>query len=322
MRTAFITGIAGQDGSYLAELLLSKDYEVHGLVNFFNNQRDKILRINNILDKIILHNGDVSNYETVHGLIRKIQPDEIYHLATKHEVSLSLQDYLETQGTNVNSTYYLLNSIKELKLNCKFFFASSSKIFGRALSSPQNEQTAFVPNSIYGISKVAGMNLVKMYRGEQGVFACSGILYNHESPRRDLFFLPRKITQAAAKIKFGKEKKIVLGNIEAKRDWGFAGDYVEAMWLILQADKPEDYVIGTGEIHSVKDILDIAFEEVGLNWKDYIVISEEFFRKEGDCPLVADISKIKKELKWQPKTSFEELIKMMVQNDLKIEKEN
>ena len=318
-KIALITGVAGQDGSYLAELLLDKDYKVYGLAQSSLSQNNENWRISHIASKLFLHSGDVSDYTVIYELVKAIKPDEIYHLATKHEVGISLQDYLDTQKTNINSVYYFLSAIKELKSDCKFFFASSSKIFGKALLSPQNEQTVFAPNSIYSISKVSGMNLVKMYRDEQGVFACSGILYNHESPRRDFNFLPRKITQAAARIKAGKEKELALGNIDAKRDWGYAKDYVEGMWLMLQADKPDDYVIGTGEIHSVKDILDIAFKEVGLDWKKYVVINKEFFRKEGDIPMVADISKIKNKLKWQPKISFEELIKMMVQNDLKLE---
>lgn len=317
-KIAFITGIAGQDGSYLAQLLLDKDYEVHGLVQSFSYQNNENWRIANILDKIILHSGNVSNYEIIYELIKKIQPNEVYHLATKHDLENSLQNYSEIQKTNIDSTYYFLNAIKELKPDCKFFFASSSNIFGKVISSPQNEQTIFNPNSLYGISKVASMQLVKMYREEQDIFACFGILYNHESPRRDIYFLPRKITRAAARIKAGKEKELMLGNINIKRDWGFAGDYVEAIWLMLQAEKPDDYVIGTGKIHSIKDILDIAFREVGLNWENYIVINRGFFRKEGDVPIVADISKIKNKLGWQPKVEFEELIKIMVKEDIRL----
>ncbi len=321
MKTVLITGIAGQDGSYLAELLISKGYQVHGLMNSSIEKTNNISKINHILKKLVLYNGDVSDYATVHDLVKKIKPDEIYHLATKHDLKNSLNNYYEIQKTNIDSAYYFLNAIKELKPDCKFFFASSSKIFGKVISSPQSEQTALSPNSLYGISKAAGMYLVKMYRDEQDIFACCGILYNHESPRRDLNFLPRKITSMAAKIKFGKEKKLVLGNIEARCDWGFAGDYVEAMWLILQSDKPDDYVIGTGEIHSVKDILDIAFGKIGLDWQKYVVISEEFYRKERNIPMVADISKIKNKLGWQPKKTFEELIRMMVKEDLKLAKE-
>lgn len=317
-KKALITGIAGQDGSYLAELLLDKDYEVHGLVQSFSCQNNENWRIANVLDKIILHSGDVSNYEMVYRLINKIQPNEVYHLATKHDLENSLQNYYEIQKTNIDSTYYFLNAIKELKPDCRFFFASSNKIFGKVISSPQNEQTIFNPNSLYGISKVASMQLVKMYREEQDIFACFGILYNHESPRRDIYFLPRKITLAAARIKAGKEKELMLGNINIKRDWGFAGDYVEAMWLMLQAEKPDDYVIGSGEIHSIKDILDIAFGEVGLDWRNYVVINREFFRKEGNVPMVADISKIKNKLGWQPKKKFEDLIKMMIKEDIRL----
>ena len=322
MKTALITGIAGQDGSYLAELLLSKGYQVHGLeINLLVEKNDVLSKINHILDKIVLHNGDVSDYATVRKLIDKIRPDEVYHLATKHDLKNSLKNYLEIQSTNVDSTYFLLSAIKEMKPYCRFFFASSSKVFGKVSSSPQNEQTVFSPRSLYSISKAAGIYLVNMYRNDHNLFACSGILYNHESPRRDIYFLPRKITRAAARIKAGKEKELVLGNIDAKRDWGFAGDYVEAMWLMLQADEPNDYVIGTGEIHSVKDILDTAFAEIGLNWQNYVIIDKEFFRKEEDILMVANIFKIKNKLSWQPKISFEELIKMMVREDIRIVEE-
>ena len=317
MKIALITGIIGQDGLYLSELLLSKGYQVHG-VDLSDGKNNTASKINHILDKLVLYGGNVSDYATVRDLIDKIKPNEIYHLAAKHDLANSLNNYSEIQRTNVNSTYYFLNAIKELKPDCKFFFASSSKIFGKAVSSPQNEQTAFSPNSLYGVSKVVGMHLVKMYCDKYDIFSCSGILYNHESPRRDLNFLSRKITRAAARIKVGKEKELMLGNIDAKCDWGFAGDYVEAMWLMLQADEPDDYVIGTGEIHFVKDILNIAFEEVGLNWQDYVILDKELFRKEGDCPIVADVSKIKNKLGWRPKVEFEDLIKMMIKEDMKL----
>jgi GDPmannose 4,6-dehydratase len=315
MKKALITGITGQDGSYLAEFLLEKGYEVYGTIF---GKSDNFWRIENIKAKIKIYECDVRDEEKIAELVKKIVPDEIYHLASRVDTRVIFEDEKDILKTNFESVHFILRAMKLYSEKSKFFLAGSSLMFGDAKESPQNENTALNPNTPYGIAKTAGFHLIKMYRDNYDVFACTGILYNHESPRRDLKFLPRKITSAAAKIKLGKEKKLILGNIEAKRDWGFAGDYVEAMWLMLQSGKSDDYIIGTGELHSVKDILDLAFGEIGLNWRDYVVVRDEFFRKEGKFPLVADISKIKKELKWQPKTSFEELIKMMLQNDLNL----
>lgn len=315
MKTALITGIAGQDGSYLAELLFEKGYEVHGTVS---GKFANFWRIENIKEKIKIHECDVRNEEKITELVKSIAPDEIYHLASRVDTRIIFEEEKDILKINFESIIFFLRAIKLYSPKSKFFLAGSSLIFGDVQESPQSENTPFRPNNPYGIAKTAGFYFVKMYRDNYDVFACTGILFNHESPRRDFYFLPRKITQAAAKIKAGKENKLILGNIESKRDWGFAGDYVEAMWLMLQNEKPEDCVIGTGEIHSVKDILDIAFGEVGLDWKKYVVISEEFFRKESDVPVKADISKIKNKLGWQPKIKFEELIKMMVEEDVKI----
>lgn len=320
MKKALITGIAGQDGSYLAELLLDKGYEVHGLLRRSpDGGANATWRIQHILEKLILHWGDVSDRIVAPNLIQEVLPDEIYHLATKHdEPSINIETYLENERTNVNSTLYLLEAIKNLKPACRFFYASTSKIFGTAEESPQNEETPIQPNSLYGISKAAGLELVRLYRDRENIFACSGILYNHESPRRDFFFLPRKITSAVAKIKLGLQNKLTLGDLGARRDWGFAGDFAEAIWLMLQAERPEDYVIGTGEIHSVKDVLDIAFGSLGLDWKTYVEVDQKLVRKPEKFAMVADISKIKKKLNWEPKTKFEKLIKMMVQEDLRL----
>ena len=318
MKTALITGIAGQDGSYLAELLLEKGYVVHGLVkNIPEAHANELWRIGHILEKLVLHGGDVSDHAAIRALVAKIQPDEIYHLATKHELKNSLENYLEIQATNIDSTYYLLSSIKEIKPSCKFFFASSSKVFGKAETSPQNEETPLAPNSLYAISKVQGMHLVKMFR-EEGIFGCSGILYNHESPRRDPFFLPRKITSTAAKIKLGKENELRLGDLDAKRDWGFAGDYVECMRRMLQMEKPEDYVIGTGEVHSVRDVLDVAFGALGLDWQKYVVRDPALVAMPEPVLAVADITKAKKKLGWEPGVKFEDLIKMMIEEDMRL----
>ncbi len=315
MKKALITGITGQDGSYLAEFLLKKGYEIHGTTY---GKSDNIWRIENIKEKIKVYECDVRDENKIIELVKEIIPDEIYHLASSVETRIIFEEEQNILKASFESAHFFLRAIKLYSNKSKFFLAGSSLMFGDVQESPQNENTPFSPNSPYGIAKTAGFYFVKMYREAYGIFACSGILHNHESPRRNFNFIPRKITSIAAKIKFGKENKLVLGNIEARRDWGFAGDYVEAMWLMLQQDKPDDYVIGTGKIHSVKDILDIAFREVGLDWQKYVVISEEFFRKEGNVPIVSDISKIKNKLGWQPKTSFEELIKMMIQEDIRI----
>lgn len=316
-KIALITGIAGQDGSYLAELLLSKNYRVHGLEKLLlENQKDQLGRISHILDKIVLHNGDVSDYATARDLINKIKPNEIYHLATKHDLKNSLQNYSEIQKTNIDSTYFFLSAIKEFNPNTRFFFASSSKVFGNPIVSPQNEETPMNPTSLYGISKVAASALVKMYREKEGIFACTGILYNHESPRRDPEFLPRKISIGVAQIRKGNTNKIKLGDLNAVRDWSYAGDLVEAMWLTLQAQNPGDYILGSGETHSVKDLLNVAFNFSGLDWHNYIEMDEGLLRsKENE--LKADIKKAKEVLDWEPKTKFEELVKMMVEADIK-----
>ena len=319
MKTALITGITGQDGSYLAELLLNKGYEVHGLIRPFSGRAELVLhRIIHILSKINLHVGDILDEEVVRGHVNDINPDEIYHLATKHEVGITTDEYLLSRSINTDSTVYFLSSINELQPKCRFFYASSSKVFGRAHTSPQNEETNLSPESIYSISKVAGMHLVRLYRNQMGLFACSGILFNHESPRRDLFFLPRKITSAAARIKLGLENELELGELDARKDWGFAGDYVEAMWLTLQAETPDDYVIGTGEAHTVRDILDAAFGLLELDWKQYVKVNPELVRPKGETEMVADISKIRGKLGWTPKTKFNELIKVMIEEDLRL----
>ena len=318
-RVALITGIAGQDGSYLAEFLLNKGYEVHGLIRSFSGKSELVLhRVSHILSKINLHIGSI----TVEGAVRKhvcnISPDEIYHLATTHEVGVSAEDYLLSRSVNVDSTMYFLSAIHELQPKCRFFYASSSNIFGRAVNAPQNEEAKLNPESIYSISKVAGMNLIRLYRNQRNLFACSGILFNHESPRRDLFFLPRKITSGAARIKLGIESTLELGDLDVRRDWGFAGDFVEAMWCTLQAEMPDDYVIGTGEMHSVRDILDVAFDLLELDWEQYVKVNPALVRPKGAIEIMADISKIKKNLGWSPKTKFKEWVKMMLEEDLRI----
>lgn len=320
MKKALITGITGQDGSYLAELLISKDYEVHGLERrvAFEDSDKRYSRISHLIsdNKISLHYGDVTDYPSIWKLIQKIQPDEIYHLAAQSQVKVSFDDEFGTFRNNINGTHHVLSAVKELKPDCKFYFAASSEMFGKVQSSPQDENTPFNPVSPYAITKVVGFDLTKIYRDAYKIFGCSGILFNHESPRRGFEFVTRKITSTAAKIKLGMEKELRLGNLEAKRDWGFAGDYVEAMWLMLQTEKPNDYVVGTGVNHTVKEFLEIAFGALELDWQKYVVVDEKFFRPLEVHTLLANPEKAKKNFGWQPKTSFEDLVKMMVEADL------
>jgi len=319
MKTALITGIAGQDGSYLAELLLSKGYAVHGFVRPFLGEPEIALsNISHILDKISLHFEDITDAVAILECVESIKPDEIYHLATNHEVGITIEEYRQSRCVNMDSAMYFLSVIKEKQENCRFFYASSSNVLGRTSISPQNENTNLSPESIYGISKVAGMSLVQLNRVQRGLFASSGILFNHESPRRNLSYLPRKITSAAARIKLGLDRELEIGDLDAKKDWGYAGDYVEAVWRILQADKPDDFVIGTGELHTVRDILDIAFGSLDLDWKQFVKVNPAFIRPKVKTEIVADIAKIKRLLGWTPKTQFKELIVMMLNEDLRL----
>ncbi|MDP2943922.1 MAG: GDP-mannose 4,6-dehydratase [Candidatus Omnitrophota bacterium] len=320
MKRALITGIDGQDGSYLAELLLEKGYEVHGIIRrvAIEDPEHHLWRIKHILDKIIVHAGSLESYASIFNVVEKVKPDECYHLAAQSFVSYSFEDEFSTINTNINGTLFVLSAIKEKAPKCRFYFAASSEMFGLAKETPQNENTPFHPRSPYGISKAAGFYLTQNYREAYGLYACNGICFNHESPRRGFEFVTRKITNAIVKIKLGLEKELRLGNLEAKRDWGFAGDYVRAMWLMLQQDKPDDYVIATGETHSVKEFVELTFSYVGLNWKDYVVIDKELYRAAEVLELKGDYSKAKKKLGWQPKVKFEELIKMMVETDLKL----
>ena len=320
-KVALITGITGPDGSYLAEFLLDKNYEVHGLVRrvAFEDGYERFLRINHLLrdKKIKIYYGDVAEYATLWRLIAKIQPDEIYHLASQSHVKVSFEDEFGAFKTNTNSTHYLLSAIKELKPDCKFYFAGTSEMFGQAKISPQDENTPFNPVSPYGISKAAGFYLTKMYREAYGLFACSGISFNHESPRRGFEFVTRKITSTAAKIKLGLEKELKLGNLEVKRDWGFAGDYIKAIWLMLQQEKPDDFVIGSGENHTIREFLELAFGFLNLDWRKYVVIDKDFYRPLEVYNLLANPVKARRVLGWKPEVKFEDLVKMMVETDLK-----
>ena len=314
-KKALITGIAGQDGSYLAELLLKKGYEVHGVERDASTE-ENLWRIRHIVGAVTLHVGDVSEYETVRRLVEGIKPDEVYHLATKHDLPNSRENYRAIEATNMDSTYFFLSAIKEFSPTTKLFFASSSKVFGAPPSSPQNEQTPLNPTSLYGISKAAAGALVKMYREREGVFACSGILFVHESPRRDPGFLTRKVTRGVARIKSGIEHELKLGDLTARRDWGFAGDYVAAMWLMLQHSIPEDYVIGTGTTHSVQELIEIAFGAAGLEWRKYVKVDQALVRPPEKVETRADSTRIRSELGWSPNVSFRELVELMVAADL------
>jgi GDPmannose 4,6-dehydratase len=319
MRKALITGITGQDGSYLAELLLKKGYEVHGIVRRIGaeNNEARMSRIISILHKITIHHGDVTDYPTVWKLINAIKPDEVYHLAAQSQVGISFEDEFGTLKTNIDGTHYLLSAIKELAPQCKFYFAATSEMFGRVLATPQNEQTPFNPVSPYGISKVTGFYLTKMYRNAYGIFACSGILFNHESPRRGYEFVTRKITLAVARIKCGQQKELKLGNIDAVRDWGFAPDYVDVMWRMLQQPKADDYVIGTGESHTIKELLEIAFGCVSLDWKEFVKFDDAALLRPTDvATLLADSKKAREVLQWSPSISFKEMVEAMVKADL------
>lgn len=318
MKKALITGITGQDGSYLAELLLDKKYEVHGIVRrvALEDPEHRLWRIRHIMDKIVLHSASLESYPSIFNVVEHVKPHECYHLAAQSFVSYSFEDQFSTINTNINGTHFILSAIKEKAQKCKFYFAGSSEMFGLVKETPQNKDTPFHPRSPYGISKVAGFDLTRNYREAYGLFALSGILFNHESPRRGFEFVTRKITRTVAKIKLEITDELRLGNLEAKRDWGFAGDYVKAMWLMLQQDSPKDYVIATGETHSVKEFVKLAFEHAGLNWKDYVVIDKEFYRPAEVNILKGDYSRAKKDLGWKPSVKFEELVKMMVDADI------
>ena len=319
-KVALITGITGQDGSYLAELLLSKGYKVHGIVRrvALEDETHRLWRIRKILNDITLHPGSLESYARIFNMVQKIKPDEIYHLGAQSYVGYSFEDEFSTFNTNINGTHYILSAVKEFAGSVKFYFASSSEMFGKVKFSPQDETTIFHPRSSYGISKVTGFHLTKNYREAYKLHASSGILFNHESPRRGFEFVTRKITFAAARIKKGLQKKLYLGNIEAKRDWGHAKDYVQAMWLMLQQNAPDDYVIGTGKDHSVEEFAKKAFDHLNLNYKDYVVLDKNLIRPSEVETLLANYSKAKKILNWQPKISFDNLVSEMVESDLEL----
>jgi GDPmannose 4,6-dehydratase len=315
-KTAFITGITGQDGSYLAELLLAKGYRVCGMVR--RSSTDTFQRIDHIRDRIELRQADLLDQTSIAGVLSEVQPDEVYNLAAQSFVATSWsQPVLTAEYTAVGVTR-MLDAIRQACPRARFYQASSSEMFGKVLETPQKEATPFYPRSPYGVAKAYGHFITVNYRESYGMFACSGILFNHESPRRGLEFVTRKITHHVAQIKCGLCNELRLGNLQAKRDWGFAGDYVRAMWLMLQQDAPEDYVVGTGQTHTVQEFVEIAFDHVGLDWRKYVVIDPKFVRPAEVELLLADPSKAKKELGWSPDVGFEELVRMMVESDLAV----
>jgi GDPmannose 4,6-dehydratase len=322
MKKALITGITGQDGSYLAELLLSKGYEVHGLIrraSTFNTDRiDHLYRdVHDPDAKIFLYFGDLSVSGQLTDLLHDIKPEEIYHLGAQSHVRVSFDMPEYTGDVTGLGTIRLLEAIRKSGIKTKFYQASSSEMFGAA-PPPQSEITPFQPQSPYAAAKVYAYFVAKNYRQAYNIFASNGILFNHESPRRGETFVTRKITRAATRIKLGLQKKLYLGNLEAKRDWGFAGDYVEAMWLMLQQEKPDDYVIATGETHSVREFAEKVFEKLDLDYKKYVDIDQKYFRPSEVDVLLGDASRARKALGWTPKVGFEQLVDMMIEADMEI----
>jgi GDPmannose 4,6-dehydratase len=318
MKTALITGITGQDGSYLAELLLSKDYVVHGIVRHVSNcsEEQRYKRIYHLLDRIHLHEASVENYGSLFDVIKDLRPDECYHLAAQSFVSKSFVDPFTTFDINITGTNNILSILYKFHPHCKFYFAASSEMFGNSQAAYQDETTKFDPVSPYGITKVTGFELTKLYREAYGMFACSGILFNHESPRRGYQFISKKIATAAVSIRFRRQKKLRVGNIDARRDWGFAPDYVRAMWLMLQQPNAKDYVIATGQTHSVRQFLELAFKEVGLNYLDYTEWNSTQLERPMDIQrLCGDSTKARNELDWQPLVDFDLLVTLMIEGE-------
>ena len=316
-KRALITGITGQDGSYLAELLLEKGYGVHGIVRrvALEDPEHRLSRIHSIRSRITLHAASLESYASIHQVVAKVQPDECYHLAAQSFVSYSFDDEFSTLNTNINGTHYLLAAVKNLAPQCRFYFAGSSEMFGKAEEAPQNERTRFHPRSTYGISKVAGYDLTRNYREAYQMHASSGILFNHESPRRGYEFVTRKITAGVARIVAGKSSNLPLGNLEAKRDWGHAREYVHAMWMMLQQPEPDDYVIATGETHSVREFAELAFSHVDLDYRQYVVTDPDLFRPAEVNLLLGDSARARAKLGWTARVRFEAIVREMVDED-------
>jgi len=319
-RKALISGITGQDGSYLAEFLLERDYEVHGLVRrvALEDPGHRLRRIAEIRDRITLHAGSLESFPSLYQIVRRLQPDECYHLAAQSFVSYSFDDEFSTLNTNINGTHYMLAAVHEAAPHCRFYFAGSSEMFGKVEETPQNERTRFHPRSAYGISKVAGFDLTRNYREAYGLHASVGILFNHESERRGFEFVTRKITAGVAAIAAGTKRELRLGNLEARRDWGYAPEYVAAMWRMLQQDRPDDYVVATGETHSVREFVQLAFSLAGLDYRDHVLADTLLYRPAEVDLLIGDPTKARTLLGWEPRTRFEDLVRRMVEADLQI----
>ncbi len=320
MKRALITGITGQDGAYLAEHLLDLGYEVHGIVRrvAVENQDARLARIRHLLGRIELHPASLESDPSIFKIFSQVPFDECYHLAAQSFVTESFVDSFSTLNTNVMGTLNVLSALRELRPDCRLYFAGSSEMFGKALQMPQSETTPFYPRSPYAISKVAGFHLTRNYRESYGLFCACGILFNHESPRRGYEFVTRKITSTAARIKLGLADELRLGNLEARRDWGHAREYVEAMHLMLQHEAPDDFVIATGESHSVRDFCELAFAEVDLDYREYVQVDERFLRPADVEALVGDASKAKRRLGWEARTKLADLVREMVHADMEL----
>ena len=317
-KKALITGITGQDGSYLAEYLLDLGYEVHGLVRrvALEDPQRRLHRIAHLLEQLSLHPATLETYPSIFNVVSRIPFDECYHLAAQSFVAESFNDGFSTMNMNINGTHYVLAALRELRPQCRFYFAGSSEMFGNATEVPQKETTPFQPRSPYGISKLAGFHLTRNYRDAYGLFCLSGILFNHESPRRGLEFVTRKTTSTVARIKLGLASELRIGNLDARRDWGHAADYVRAMHTMLQQREPDDFVIATGETHSVRELCELAFAEVDLDYREYVKVDERYYRPAEVDQLIGDASKARRALEWEPTYTFRELIKEMVASDL------
>lgn len=317
-RKALITGITGQDGSYLAEHLLSLGYEVHGLIRrvALEEPERRLSRIQHLTGRVQLHAASLESYPSIFHVIKSVDFDELYHLAAQSFVAESFADGFSTMNSNINGTHYVLAALRELRPACRFYFAGSSEMFGKVRTSPQNENTRFHPRSPYGISKVAGFHLSVNYREAHGMFCCNGILFNHTGPRRGFEFVTRKITRGAVRIKLGLDHELRLGNLDARRDWGHAADYVRAMQLMLQQPEPRDFVIATGASHSVREFCELAFAELNLDYRDFVKIDPRFYRPAEVDLLVGDASQARQILGWQPTSTFADLAREMVAADL------
>ncbi len=323
-KVALITGVTGQDGSFLAEYLLGLGYEVHGTVRrvALEDPGHRLSRLQSVRNQVKLHAASVESYASIYQVVSQVMPHECYHLAAQSFVSYSFDDEFSTFTININGTHFLLNALKHLVPHCRFYFAGSSEMFGKAEEVPQSERTPFHPRSTYGISKVCGFELTRNYREAYGMHASNGILFNHESPRRGYEFVTRKITRAVAHILAGLQDKLYLGNLDAKRDWGYAKEYVQAMWLMLQQPQPDDYVVATGETHSVREFLEEAFRHVNLDWSKYVEQDPRYLRPAEVDLLLGDASKAKRQLGWAPKTKFRDLVKLMVDADVQLLKDH